>query len=275
MISDDFIFNISTKYKDRKDEDRNEVFKQDLYRFVDKVTGDYFQELYDHIPQFHQYSTPFDVWKLENYAIEKGYVEKRTNTGNTGTYYKKCLGFSLVSIHEEKNGKKTKRFDHIKCDTKYSKVSGGCPNCHSTNSEHVEAVENMLPESVVLVKEDCHKCDHFLLSHSENLSNDVHGPTCGQYENNEYPNKSCGQCKCKACCEAYTQYNENPYRYVNQIKENNVDPMVWINPNMVQGSHIREQERLKAPVKKGSSYKKPSFFGVDIESLAKSKRMNK
>ena len=32
MIADDFVFNLTNKYKDRKDRDRNSVFKDDLLK---------------------------------------------------------------------------------------------------------------------------------------------------------------------------------------------------------------------------------------------------
>ena len=62
-------------------------------------------------------------------------------------------------------------------------------------------------------------------------------------------------------------------KYTDEIKRTGVDPMYWIGKNLVVCMHIRDESRLLAPEIKGEEYNKPQFFGVNIEELAKSKRV--
>jgi len=272
MIADDFVFNLTTKYKDSKNRDRNLVFKEDLLRFIDKCPENNLQEMYEYIPSFHKYSTPFDVWKLVDYAKEQGYIKKYVKKKDYILYYK-CKGFTQLRIEKLENGREVKYHDHIRCNTSYLFGSSGCPNCHSTDSELIKYNGESLPEEVIILKEDCHKCINFDMDHDINLQNDVHGPECDKYGTSDYPNTSCGECKCKVCCEAFKLYTEDPREYTDNIKSAGVDPMKWIGKNLVVSMHIRDEKRLSLPEKKGERHKKPSFFGVNIEELAKSKRV--
>lgn len=273
MIADDFVFNLTTKYKDNKNRDRNMVFKEDLLSFVDKCPETKLQEMYEYIPTFHKYTTPFDVWKLINYATEQGYIKKFIKKKDYILYYK-CKGFTVLRMERLKNGLEKKHFDHIKCNTSYSFGSTGCPNCHSTNAELIKYTGESLRDDVIIVKEDCHKCINFDLSHSVNLSNNVHGPECDKYGDHDYPNSSCGECKCKICCENFKLYTENPREYTDNIKRTGTDPMYWIGKHLVVSMHIRDEKRLREPEVNGQKHAKPSFFSVNIEELAKSKRVN-
>jgi hypothetical protein len=273
MIADDFIFHLTTKYKDNKNRGRNFVFKEELLAFVDKCPENRLQEMYDYIPTFHKWSTPFDVWKLVDFATEQGYIKKYIKKKDYILYYK-CKGFTQLRIETLENGYKKKHYDHIKCNTAYSFGSTGCPNCHSTNSEMIKHSGESLPENVLIVKEDCHKCKNYDLSHVVNLENNVHGPECDKYGRHEYPNSDCGDCKCKVCCEEFKLYTESPREYTDNIKRTGTDTMYWISKNMVVSMHIRDERRLTAPERKGQEHSKPSFFGVNIEELAKSKRVD-
>lgn len=272
MIADDFVFNLTTKYKDNKNRDRNLVFKEDILSFIDKCPENYLQEMYEYIPTFHKYSTPFDVWKLIEKAVELGYIKKYVKKRDYILYYK-CKGFTQLRVEYLTDGREIKHHDHIQCNTSYSFNSTGCPNCHSTNSELVKYHAETLPEDVLIIKEDCHKCINYDLSHQTNLQNNVHGPECDKYGTSDYPNSSCGECKCKVCCDAFKLYTENPREYTDNIKRTGVDPMYWIGKHLVVSMHIRDEGRLRAPEIKGQKHSKPSFFGVNIEELAKSKRV--
>lgn len=272
MLSEDFVIALTAKYKDRKNADRNKVFYDEITRFADICPENRLQEMYDYIPEFHIYSTPFDVWKLKKYAMDQGYIEKQKKQKDYVLFYR-CKGFSQIREEKLETGKIIKHYDHIKCNTEYSFGSTGCPNCHSTSADLIQYRSTSLPESVLIVKEDCHKCKNYVLSHEVNLENNVHGPECSEYAKHPYPNSSCGDCKCKACCESFKHYSEDPRKYVDEIKRTGVDPMYWIGKNLVVSMHIRDETRLEAPIIKDLEYDRPQFFGVNIEELAKSKRV--
>lgn len=273
MLADDFVFNITTKYQDRKDRDRNKVFKDDLMNFVDICPEEHLQDIYEHIPTFHKYSTPFDVFELKKYAASKGYIKKSSVNRKQRLFYE-CKGFTQIREEKLEDGRIKKHYDHISCSTRYSYRSTGCPNCHSTSANVIlwDSLE-AFQDDVIEVKEDCHKCINFSLDHMVNLETDTHGPTCHNYAEKDYPSKECGTCKCKVCCKEYGEYMRNPGKYVDNIKKTGTDPLYWIGKNLVVSMHIRDESRLTAPQKKGEKFDKPQFFGVNIEELAKSKRV--
>lgn len=199
--------------------------------------------------------------------------KKKKEKDDTLLFYR-CNGFTQLRIEYLENGKEIKHYDRIKCNTDYSFISTGCPNCHSTDATIVKYNGDSFPESVLIVKEDCHKCKNYVLEHDVNLENNIHGPECNDYGKHPFPNASCGECNCKKCCDNFKRYSENPKLYTDEIKKIGVDPMYWIGKNLVVSMHIRDESRLTAPQRKGEEFQKPSFFGVNIDELAKSKRVN-
>ena len=273
MLSDTFLFNLTTKYRHKNDRDLNKVFKDDLINFVDICPEDHLEDVYNFIPTFHKYSTPFDVYKIKKYATEKGYIKKRIENRNHRFFYS-CKGFTIIRIEELDDGSEKKHFDHISCNTRYSFRSTGCPNCHSSNSDIVLwSSKEGFPDDVIFLKEDCHRCINFSIDHAVNRGNDVHGPTCENYGQKNYPNNSCGTCKCKNCCQNYRDYILRPWKYTHTIKANNADPMPWIGKNLAVSLHVRDESRLTEPTKNGEMYEEPGFFGEEIPKIAKSKRV--
>ncbi len=275
MISEDFISRLTAKYKNKKDESLNETFYKDLSDFVDKCPESKLQEIYDYIPTFHTWTTPFNVWEIKQYAKKQGYIKAFKPREKDYLLYRKCNGFTIIEELEDEDGKKILKRHYHPCNTNYSFIASGCPNCHSTNSRVVKYDSDSFDPVVKLVmtKEDCHKCKYLLLDHKLNIENNVMGPECGEYGKCDSPDRTCGSCKCKVCCKDYKSFKADPRKYLHLQKLSRNDKRTWLSNSLVVCTHVRNDKRLSIPDKKAKrTYEKPDFFGVDIRKLAERKR---
>jgi len=190
MIAEDFISKLVSKFKDKKDDERNAVFKDDLIIFVNACPEMHLLDVYRWVSLDHKYSTPFLLSKIYDYAKKMNYINtKRVESKN---YWLKC-----------------------KCGGTYSKEGRGCPKCRS----HVSFMRTgeAAPQDMVLVHEDCFYCTIYPESVKRINEKKCYGATCSQHGTIENVDK-CGKCECKECCRQMFMYNRDPKGTIEKYK---------------------------------------------------------
>jgi len=182
MRQEDFIFNLTTKFKDKKDEDRNKLFGEDLGTFCNKCMEIHLQDVYNWISINHQYSTPFNLFKIYDYAKKKHYLKEG----------------------EKRERKEKTWLTCVKCGTHYSVIGRGCPNCREKHATIFQA--DQYPENYIRVYEDCYYCTIYpeIKKHEKWITY----VDCGDYGKKQ--DKMCKNCQCLQCCTQMKEYYLDP-----------------------------------------------------------------
>ena len=179
MYKEDFVLKLSSKFKAKNDDNRNDGFRDDLELFSSICPENYLQDVYNWISLTHKYSAPFLLSKIYDYAKDQGYINKakvnKTPTWNT------CL----------------------KCGCHYSVAGRCCPKCR-----HIKAsisTGETYPDSYINVSEDCYYCTIF-----PEIKKNPKWMTfkdCGMYGVKQDP--TCKPCQCSECCDQMRMYNQD------------------------------------------------------------------
>ena len=181
MLLEDFIFNITTKYRSKSD-DENKVFFTDLSSFADQCKPDSFQSIYNHITQVHDYQTIPRMAKFWKFAKEQKLLTEKQEKSNP--YWNVCTN----------------------CKAEYSKQGRGCPKCRCTTA--IIKTSETLPEGLIEVQEDCFYCPIYNESVKKENNRKQYFTNCHEYGGKQ--DKHCSACQCRECCDQMRQYNNYP-----------------------------------------------------------------
>jgi hypothetical protein len=202
MIVEEFISKLASKFKDKKDNVRNETFREDLLLFVNACPERYLLDVYRWVSLNHKYSTPFLLSKIYDYAKKAGYIEDRKK--ESALYWHKC-----------------------ECGVEYSKEGRGCPKCRSHKSKLITG--DSAPNNMILVHEDCYYCTIYPESVKSTNNKKVYGGTCSQYGTINNQDRVCGNCECKECCVQMNAYNVDPNGTVEKYRTTEL-AQPWLMP---------------------------------------------
>ncbi len=181
MTTEDFVFNLSSKYRSKND-DENRVFSSDLQDFTDQCKHDALQSIYNHITQVHDFQTIPRMAKFWKFARqEKLLIEKEVKHN---PYWNVCTN----------------------CKTEYSMQGRGCPKCRCTTA--IIKTGETLPEGLIEVQEDCFYCEIYTESVKKENVRKLYFTGCQDYGIKHTP--QCSACCCKECCTQMMMYNADP-----------------------------------------------------------------
>ncbi len=205
MIVEDFVFNLTTKFKDKKDEERNKIFADDLATFTNQCKETNLQDVYNYITVNHKFSTPFQVAKIYSYAKDKKYMVESVKKESSVIWWYQCTS----------------------CKIEYSKEGRGCPKCRSHN--HIIKTGESAPNNMVLVHEDCYYCTIYPESVKKSNEKKAYGATCHTHGTIDNQDRVCGKCECLECCKQMNMYNIDPKGTVEKYKTTEL-AQPWLMP---------------------------------------------
>ena len=182
MYKEDFVLKLSSKFKAKNDDNRNDGFRDDLELFSQICPENYLQDVYNWISLTHKYSAPFLLSKIYDYAKDQGYINKAKV--NKAPAWNTCL----------------------KCGCHYSVVGRGCPKCRTVQASI--STGEYYPDDYVTVSEDCHYCTIY-----PEIKKNPRWMTikdCYNYGKQQEP--SCSACQCRECCTQKRCYILDPKR---------------------------------------------------------------
>lgn len=188
MTIENFVIKICGTYRDDKNQEANETFRDFLYSFCEKINLNDYQKLFDYVSMNYKYKSPPKPYFFWNYARENGLLPE--SQGESGVSWRVC-----------DNGHK------------YENKGTCCPICGSYFFKIGTDPETM-PGDVKLIQESCSQCNWF----AESLSgptNGLYGPECQEYGTEKCGKVKdyCNRCKCKDCCHMSLLSHTNPDVY--------------------------------------------------------------
>lgn len=202
MIAEDFISGLTSRYRDKNDQERNKAFFEDLMTFTNKCPENHLKDVYDWIRVNHKYSTPFLLYKIYNYAVEQGYIEKKSQR-------KKVVSWLTC----------------VKCGTHYSMVGRGCPNQRCKEKKATTSHGEYYPENMVEVTEDCYYCTIYPEIKKNKKWITFEG--CPDFGKVQRQAEICGICQCKDCCKQMMMYHADPKGTTEKYKSGELG-LPWI-----------------------------------------------
>jgi len=181
ISSEDFISLLSAKFRAKDDDERNRAFVDDLFYFTSKCPEQHLEDVFRWVSINHKYSTPFQLYKIYDYAEEQGYISKQKQQDH------KVSWFTCVS-----------------CGTHYSTRGRMCPRCREKKATVWKS--DVYPESFVDVKEDCAYCT--IYPEIKKNPKWMTFKDCGDYGVKQTP--ECRPCQCRECCKQMMLYNADP-----------------------------------------------------------------